>query len=144
MISSPAQSTIPYVVKHGAVQVDGVAAEINIDPASTFQEFSYNLQQVLLQLQDMIPGYEILQLQPLFKLILMFCLSTSRCYPVRLTLTHTQKNSTPSWINKFLTVVLVVISMSVVFLMVLILALIVGDAPCEWLVSWIVTLECPR
>jgi hypothetical protein len=62
MISSPAQSTIPYVVKHGAVQVDGVAAEINIDPASTFQEFSYNLQQVLLQLQDMIPGYEILQL----------------------------------------------------------------------------------
>jgi hypothetical protein len=50
----------PYVVKHGAVQVDGVAAEINIDPASTFQEFRYNLQQVLLQLQDMIPGYEIL------------------------------------------------------------------------------------
>jgi hypothetical protein len=50
----------PYVVKHGAVQVDGVAAEINIDPASTFQEFCYNLQQVLLQLQDMIPGYEIL------------------------------------------------------------------------------------
>jgi hypothetical protein len=52
----------PYVVKHGAVQVDGVAAEINIDPAATFQEFRYNLQQVLLQLQGMIPGYEILQL----------------------------------------------------------------------------------
>jgi hypothetical protein len=59
MTSSPAPSTILMdVVKHGAVQVDGVAAEVNIDPADYIprvQVTTCRNVQVLLQLQDMVP-----------------------------------------------------------------------------------------
>lgn len=51
----------PHKVNYGAIQVDGVAAEINILPASSFQEFRFNIQQVLLQLEEMIGDLTITQ-----------------------------------------------------------------------------------
>lgn len=50
----------PYLVKNGAVQVDGMALEFNTDPASTEDEFVYNVNSVLSQLKDMVPEYRVL------------------------------------------------------------------------------------
>ena len=48
----------PHKVKNGAVQVDGVAAEFNIDPASSFEEFHQNISSVMRQLKRFLPeGY---------------------------------------------------------------------------------------
>lgn len=49
----------PFPVENGAVQVDGMALEFNIDPASNEQEFLYNVQHVLSQLSAMVPEHEI-------------------------------------------------------------------------------------
>ena len=49
----------PQKVNRGAVQVDGMALEFNIDPASTEEEFSLNVQTVFDQLKAMVPDYEI-------------------------------------------------------------------------------------
>lgn len=51
----------PYSVERGAVQVDGMAAEFNIDPAASEEEFLLNLDTVLEQLSKMVPDYEFLQ-----------------------------------------------------------------------------------
>lgn len=49
----------PFPVEYGAVQVDGMALEFNIDPASTEDEFVHNITKVMAQLADMVPGYEL-------------------------------------------------------------------------------------
>lgn len=55
----PGTKDTPFEVEHGAVQVDGMALEFNIDPAATSKEFNRNITAVLAQLKEMIPaGYE--------------------------------------------------------------------------------------
>jgi len=49
----------PFKVNKGAVQVDGMALEFNIDPAADYEKFSSNLDVVLKQIMEMVPGYEI-------------------------------------------------------------------------------------
>lgn len=44
----------PFEVSKGAVQVDGVAAEFNIEPANTEDEFFFNIASVEAQLLEMI------------------------------------------------------------------------------------------
>lgn len=56
----PGTKEEPFVVNKGAVQVDGMAAEFNIDPASSYQEFNDNIITVLAQLKKMLPtGYRL-------------------------------------------------------------------------------------
>ena len=45
----------PMPVKDGAVQVDGMALEINIDPATSLRKFRENINSVLGTLRDMVP-----------------------------------------------------------------------------------------
>lgn len=49
----------PMPVKYGAVQVDGMALEFNIDPAADFKSFERNMVNVLGQITAMVPGYEV-------------------------------------------------------------------------------------
>lgn len=51
----------PFPVEKGAVQVDGLALEFNIDPAKDFEEFVGNLSRVQEQLLEMIPGYTFME-----------------------------------------------------------------------------------
>jgi hypothetical protein len=55
----PGTKENPYKVVNGAVQVDGMALEFNISPASDYDQWERNLTSVLEQLTDMVPGYEI-------------------------------------------------------------------------------------
>lgn len=57
----PGTKEEPFEVFRGALQVDGVAAEINIKPAKTYKEFQNNLDTVLGTLKHMTPGYEFLK-----------------------------------------------------------------------------------
>lgn len=50
----PGTKEAPHPVMHGAVQVDGMAAEYNILPASTYVEFIFNNISVLRSLRDII------------------------------------------------------------------------------------------
>jgi len=50
----PGDKNNPFKVEKGAVQVDGLAAEFNIDPATTAEEFDNNISSVINQLTDMI------------------------------------------------------------------------------------------
>ena len=56
----PGTKKDPFPVEKGAVQVDGVALEFNVDPASTYEEFQSNLDSVMSTLIAMVPGYDIL------------------------------------------------------------------------------------
>lgn len=57
----PGTKDEPFKVDCGAVQVDGMAAEFNIDPAVDFQHFNHNIVQVIKQLKGMLPtGYKLL------------------------------------------------------------------------------------
>ena len=49
----------PQKVRSGAVQVDGMALEFNIDPAATEDEFVFNVQDVFNQMKLMVPTYEV-------------------------------------------------------------------------------------
>lgn len=49
----------PQPVQGGAVQVDGMALEFNIDPAATEDQFVGNVKQVMARLAEMVPGYEL-------------------------------------------------------------------------------------
>lgn len=49
----------PQKVNRGAVQVDGMALEFNIDPAASEGEFLLNVQTVLDIMTKMVPGYEV-------------------------------------------------------------------------------------
>lgn len=49
----------PQKVERGAVQVDGMALEFNIDPASHEDEFLINVQEVFNTMKRMVPTYEV-------------------------------------------------------------------------------------
>lgn len=51
--------TDPFPVKNGAVQVDGMALEFNINPAENAKQFVSNIQQVMAQLAAMVPQYTL-------------------------------------------------------------------------------------
>lgn len=55
----PGDKKNPHKVKNGAVQVDGLALEFNIDPAKNEKEFVKNLTKVMAILKEMVPGYEL-------------------------------------------------------------------------------------
>lgn len=57
----PGSKQEPHVVKNGAVQVDGMAAEFNIDPASSLEEFNHNLDSVQETLKGMIGDKQFLK-----------------------------------------------------------------------------------
>lgn len=49
----------PQKVNRGAVQVDGMALEFNIDPAASEDEFCLNVQDVFNTMKLMVPEYEV-------------------------------------------------------------------------------------
>ncbi len=49
----------PFKVEKGAVQVDGMALEFNIDPASNADEFADNINTVMGILRGMVPDFEL-------------------------------------------------------------------------------------
>lgn len=49
----------PFKVENGAVQVDGMALEFNIDPAENAEQFTAHIRKVMQQLSAMVPGYEL-------------------------------------------------------------------------------------
>lgn len=51
----PGTKEEPFKVEHGAVQVDGLAAEFNIDPVSSHEEWERNIVSVMKQLKAMLP-----------------------------------------------------------------------------------------
>lgn len=56
----PGTKTVPHKVNQGAIQVDGVAAEFNIDPAANQAGFTSNITAVMGQLQGFIgKDYEL-------------------------------------------------------------------------------------
>lgn len=56
----PGTKEEPFKVEGGAVQVDGMAAEFNIDPVSNFKDFRDNISMVMTQLREMLPeGYSL-------------------------------------------------------------------------------------
>lgn len=57
----PGTKAEPHHIFKGAVQVDGMAAEFNIDPAENEDEFMFNLDVVLGQLKEIVPDYDFLQ-----------------------------------------------------------------------------------
>lgn len=60
----PGTKDVPFPVKYGAVQVDGMAAEFNIDPVDNFKDWNRNISAVLGQLQKMLPAGHTLQAIP--------------------------------------------------------------------------------
>jgi hypothetical protein len=55
----PGTKEEPYKVDLGAVQVDGMAAEFNIDPVTTFEDWDKNIVTVMAALKGMLPkGYK--------------------------------------------------------------------------------------
>lgn len=56
----PGTKLKPFRVDQGAVQVDGMALEYNIDPCSTKDEFIFRVKHVLKQMEGMIKGRDIL------------------------------------------------------------------------------------
>jgi hypothetical protein len=56
----PGTKSEPYPVKYGAVQVDGMAAEFNIEPVTNFKDFKRNVKGVMRTLERMLPdGYSL-------------------------------------------------------------------------------------
>lgn len=49
----------PQKIARGAVQVDGMALEFNIDPAASEDEFVLNVNEVYASLKAMVPEYEV-------------------------------------------------------------------------------------
>ncbi len=60
----PGTKAKPFAVPGGAVQVDGTAAEFNINPAETFDEFNDNIESVLSHLNDLLPAGAELRAEP--------------------------------------------------------------------------------
>ena len=60
----PGTKAEPYPVPNGAVQVDGMALEFNIDPAKTQKEFVHNVEHVLNTLKGMIPDNLKIVIEP--------------------------------------------------------------------------------
>lgn len=56
----PGSKKEPFKVNKGAVQVDGMAVEFNIDPVKTGEEFAFSVKAVLEQLSEMVgPDLEL-------------------------------------------------------------------------------------
>lgn len=55
----PGTKSAPYKVKDGAVQIDGMALEFNIDPVEDADNFIQKLDSVMTQILDMVPGYDL-------------------------------------------------------------------------------------
>lgn len=55
----PGTKAMPHKVENGAVQVDGMAVEFNIDPASSSEQFILHINTVMDQLRGMLEGYEL-------------------------------------------------------------------------------------
>lgn len=56
----PGTKAVPHKVEGGAIQVDGMAAEFNIDPCTSFTEFNDRIKLVVKQLQGFLPtGYTL-------------------------------------------------------------------------------------
>ena len=55
----PGTKEEPFPVQDGAVQVDGMALEFNINPARSEDEFVHNLDSVMAQLRDMVPDHSL-------------------------------------------------------------------------------------
>lgn len=47
----------PVKVENGAVQVDGMALEFNIDPTETSEQFLYNVKSVMSQMEESLPKH---------------------------------------------------------------------------------------
>jgi hypothetical protein len=60
----PGTKAEPAPVKFGAVQVDGMAAEFNIDPVDNFADWNRNITAVVGQLQKMLPKGHTLRAVP--------------------------------------------------------------------------------
>lgn len=60
----PGTKDEPHPVDNGAVQVDGMALEFNIDPADTRDEFVNNVASVMQSLENMIPKGHKLDISP--------------------------------------------------------------------------------
>jgi hypothetical protein len=60
----PGTKAEPHKVECGAVQVDGMAAEFNIDPASSFKDFNHNIEAVMKQLEALLPPSHELRAVP--------------------------------------------------------------------------------
>lgn len=56
----PGTKEQPHPVPNGAVQVDGLALEFNVNPALSYAEFQNNLDIVFETLKSMIPDYDVL------------------------------------------------------------------------------------
>lgn len=56
----PGTKEEPFPVEGGAVQVDGMALEFNINPATSPDEFERNISTVMGQLKSMVPDYDFL------------------------------------------------------------------------------------
>ena len=56
----PGTKLNPHRLVEGAVQVDGMALEYNIDPCTEGQEFVARMKLVRNQMEDMVEGYKIL------------------------------------------------------------------------------------
>jgi hypothetical protein len=54
----PGTKEKPFKVENGAVQVDGMALEYNIDPVDNVEDFVKYNRSVLAQLKDMVPDYD--------------------------------------------------------------------------------------
>lgn len=57
----PGSKINPHKIKNGAVQVDGMAMEFNIDPSDSLEKFKENLTSVQSTLKDMIGDAEFLK-----------------------------------------------------------------------------------
>lgn len=55
----PGTKDMPHKVEGGAVQVDGMAVEFNIDPTTTLAEFKARILGVRTQLEAMLEGYQV-------------------------------------------------------------------------------------
>ena len=55
----PGTKDKPFPVNNGAVQVDGMALEFNINPASSRLAFAGNIASVKKKLKEMVPTYKI-------------------------------------------------------------------------------------
>ena len=56
----PGTKKEPFAVKDGAVQVDGMALEFNINPSGSEDSFVHNINSVLKQLSSMVPDHKLL------------------------------------------------------------------------------------
>lgn len=60
----PGTKKAPHKVEKGAVQVDGMALEFNIDPASSLKEFKDNINAVMGQMKKMVGDEYVFDLSP--------------------------------------------------------------------------------